>query len=63
MIKCEVCGSILDRNTIGLNKKFLGRNIKRFLCLNHLALHLDISVEELLEKIEEFKTQGCALFE
>lgn len=63
MEKCSVCEAELNKNIIGLNKKLLGRNIQRFLCIEHLANYLDVSVEELLEKIQEFKAQGCTLFE
>ena len=61
---CYICnGAINAKNEIGLNKKLLGRKIERFYCYNCLAEHLEIDVEELYSKIEEFKTQGCALFE
>ena len=61
---CYVCGrETLSRNEIGLNKKLLGRNIARFFCINCLASNLEITSEELLAKVEEFKAQGCKLFE
>ena len=53
----------LDKNTIGLNKKILGDNIEYFYCMDCLADYLDVTVEELLDKIEEFKEEGCKLFE
>jgi len=46
----------------GLSKKLLGRNIKKFLCLNCLANYLEVTPEDLLVKAEEFKAQGCSLF-
>jgi hypothetical protein len=61
-VKCCLCESKLDKVTIGLNKKFLGRKITKFLCIECLAAHIDISVEDLYEKIKEFKDQGCTLF-
>jgi hypothetical protein len=61
--RCYLCRSELTFNTIGLNKKFLGRNIVRFRCINCLADYLEIDADELLEKIDEFKQQGCTLFE
>ncbi len=60
--KCCVCESGLDKNAVGLNKKLLGRNISRFFCIGCLAIHLDLSVDDLYEKISEFKDQGCTLF-
>ncbi|NCD04078.1 MAG: hypothetical protein EOM00_14025 [Clostridia bacterium] len=63
-IECVSCGKTdLDKDTIGINKKLLGKNIKNFYCMDCLASYLDTSVEELLEKIEEFKEEGCKLFE
>lgn len=62
-IKCHICEVEIDKNTIGLNKKFYGRQVVKFFCLNCLSEHLDISVEDLLTKVEEFKIQGCTLFE
>lgn len=61
---CVVCGEKgLDKNTQGLNKKFLGTSIHNFYCMVCLANYLDVTEEELLEKIEEFKEEGCTLFE
>jgi len=60
---CYVCGKeTLSKNEIGLNKKLLGRNIVKFFCINCLSNDLEITSEELLAKIEEFKAQGCKLF-
>jgi hypothetical protein len=52
----------VDKDAVGLNKKLLGRGIARFLCMTCLAEHLDISVDNLYDKIEDFKNQGCKLF-
>ena len=61
---CYVCGKyIAAKNEIGLNKKLLGRQITKFYCYACLAGQLEIEVEELITKIEDFKSQGCALFE
>ncbi len=60
---CIACGKEgLDKDTIGINKKLLGTNIKQFYCMNCLADYLDTTVEELQDKIEEFKEEGCTLF-
>lgn len=60
--KCYLCEARLDKDPIGLNKKLLGKNLSRFLCIDCLATHLDVSVEDLKGKISDFKDQGCTLF-
>lgn len=63
-INCVICGeNNLDKDTIGINKKLLGTNIDNFYCMDCLADYLGCTVEELLDKIEEFKEEGCSLFE
>lgn len=63
-INCVICGeNNLDKDTIGINKKLLGTNIDNFYCMDCLADYLGCTVEELLDKIEEFKEEGCTLFE
>ena len=62
-IKCSSCHKLnLDKNTIGINKKLLGEKILNFYCLDCLAIFLDVSKEDLLDKIEQFKKEGCKLF-
>jgi hypothetical protein len=61
-IKCYLCETELNKSAVGLNKKLLGIKGTRFYCLSCLAYYLDVPVEELLAKIEEFKEQGCTLF-
>ncbi len=63
-ITCVACGKTdLTRNEIGINKKLLGENIKNFYCLDCLAEYLDVTPQDILDKIEEFKEEGCKLFE
>jgi len=61
--KCCLCESSLDKIVLGLNKKLLGRNITRFYCIDCLANYLDVTAEDLLDKVEDFKLQGCKLFD
>lgn len=62
--ECLACGvGDLDKDTVGINKKMLGKDIKSFYCMDCLADYLGCSVEDLLEKIEEFKEDGCTLFQ
>lgn len=60
---CIVCGKEnLDKNTIGLNKKLINKNMTSFYCMDCLADYLDVTVDDLYDKIEEFKEEGCVLF-
>ena len=64
MVNCIICGKAdLNKDTIGINKKLLGEDILNFYCLDCLAEYLECTVEELLDKIEEFKEEGCKLFQ
>jgi uncharacterized protein YlaI len=60
--KCYLCEAKLGKDAIGLNKKLLDKNLRRFLCIDCLATHLDVSAEDLMAKIGEYKDQGCSLF-
>ena len=63
MHKCYCCGKEhLSKDEIGLNIKLNGRNTSSFLCLDCLAEQLDVTSEELLARIEDFKEAGCTLF-
>ena len=61
---CRYCEAALDRNEIGLNKKMFEVDAKRgfYMCLSCKAEYLECSEEELREKIEDFKKEGCKLF-
>ena len=61
--KCISCGrNDLSKDEIGINLKLIGENTKNFYCLDCLADVLAVSVQDILDKIEEFKEEGCALF-
>ena len=60
---CYVCGKeALSKSEIGLTKKLLDMDSKRFYCVDCLAEYLEVDVEILLDKVEEFKEQGCEFF-
>ncbi|MDR0696178.1 MAG: hypothetical protein LBF68_01350 [Christensenellaceae bacterium] len=62
-ISCYVCKKEkLTKNEIGLTKKLIDKNAKRFYCIKCLAEYLEVDLEFLLDKIEEFKDEGCELF-
>ena len=61
---CIACGKEnLFKNEIGINKKLLGESAENFYCMDCLADYLGVSVDDILEKIEEFKAEGCKLFD
>lgn len=60
---CYVCGKTpLTKDEIGITKKLIDKKTTQFYCLACLAEQLEVSEEELVAKIEEFKEEGCTLF-
>ena len=60
---CYVCGKEnLSKDEIGLTKKLIDKKTMNFYCIDCLAEYLEVTTEELLDKIEEFKEEGCTLF-
>ena len=58
-VDCISCGKQnLDKNTVGINKKLLGRNVLNYYCMDCLADYLGCTVDDLKDKIEEFKDEG-----
>lgn len=63
MATCYVCGKEeLSKDEIGINKKLIDKHTKKYFCLSCLAEQLEVSEQELLDKINEFKDEGCTLF-
>lgn len=62
-VKCVACGRTdLDKDTMGINKKLLGEDVSTYYCMDCLADYLGCEVQDILDKIEEFKEEGCKLF-
>ena len=61
-MKCDKCGKELSKDEIALNKKLISRNAVEFLCIECLAQYIGTTVEEMEDKIEQFKEEGCGLF-
>jgi hypothetical protein len=62
-IDCAFCvKEKLSKDEIGLNKKLIHRQIERMMCLACMAAYFETTEENLKQKIEWFKEQGCALF-
>lgn len=61
--KCYMCGKApLSKDEIGITKKIIDKKATTFYCLSCLAEYLEVSEEELVAKIEQFKNEGCTLF-
>lgn len=61
---CVICGKKgLSKNEIGINKKLRGDKTSDYFCVDCLAENLGCEVQDILDKIEEFKNEGCKLFE
>jgi biotin operon repressor len=60
---CISCGKKnLTKDEVGINLKLIGEDTQNFYCLDCIANFLDVSVQDILDKIEEFKEEGCTLF-
>ena len=61
---CFVCGKqSLTRDEIGINKKLLGESVTSYYCLGCLADYLGVTVQDIQDKIEDFRAEGCTLFD
>lgn len=63
MIKCCVCGANVEKVSKALCMKIIDRKTKRFYCLICLSEYLNTSMEDLIDLAEEFKNEGCTLFQ
>lgn len=60
---CVSCGKAeLSKDEIGINMKLISKDVTSFYCLDCLAVYLDVSVQDIIDKIEDFKDEGCTLF-
>lgn len=60
---CVICSrENLDKDIMGINKKLLGTDTTNFYCMACLAEYLGCTVQELFDKIQDFKDEGCELF-
>jgi len=56
------CARGLTGDEIGLHKKMINRGATEFMCLTCLAKYYDCSEDLLIQKMEQFRAQGCLLF-
>ena len=63
-VSCVSCGKeALTKNEIGINKKLLGEDSEIYYCIDCLADYLEVTPQDIYDKIDEFKDEGCKLFE
>ena len=63
IFECTSCRKTpLSKDEIGASKKLLGINTKEMYCIDCLASYLEVSAEDINEKIQMFKEDGCELF-
>ena len=62
MAQCMKCARELTGDEIGLHKKMINRGSTEFMCLTCLARYYDCSEDLLIQKMEQFRAQGCMLF-
>ena len=60
--QCRQCNKQLTRDEYGLSIKFYGEENSKY-CIECMASQLGVSKEDILEKIEEYKDEGCKLFQ
>lgn len=61
---CAWCNApIMSKDIIGINRKLIAENTHVFYCLPCFAEYCECTVEDLEERIEQFKADGCKLFQ
>ncbi len=62
--ECQYCHAELSRDEIGLSKKLFESETKKgkYSCMQCMSEMLEVPIDDLQAKIEEFKRQGCKLF-
>lgn len=60
---CTSCRKMpLTRDELGASKKLLGVDTNQLYCIDCLSAYLEVTPEDILEKIQMFKEDGCELF-
>ena len=63
--QCQYCRKVLVKDEVAMSKKLCEAETRkgRFTCLGCMSEVLDVSLDDLKEKIEDFKAEGCKLFQ
>lgn len=60
---CTSCRKIpLTKDEVGASKKLLGMDTSELYCIDCLAAYLEVTPEDIQDKIQMFKEDGCELF-
>lgn len=60
---CSSCRKYpLAKDEVGASKKLLGLDTDQLYCIDCLAAYLEATTEDILDKIQMFKEDGCELF-
>lgn len=59
---CMKCGKRLQNLDVALHKKMINRGAREYMCIDCLSEYIGVSKQDLLDKAEFFKQQGCMLF-
>ena len=64
-IHCKSCDKIVPKEIVALNKKMFETASKQrdYFCLSCMAAYIECSEQDLLDKIAQFKSEGCKLFQ
>lgn len=61
--ECTSCRKYpLSKDEIGISKKMLGVQTAELYCIDCLAAYLEATPEDIMDKIQMFKEDGCILF-
>ena len=61
--ECASCRKMpLAKDEIGASKKLLGVDTPELYWINCLAAYLEVTPEDIQDKIQMFKEDGCELF-
>lgn len=63
LYECTSCRKVpLTKDEIGASKKLLGIDTAELYCIDCLAAYLEVTAEDIEDKIQMFKEDGCELF-
>ncbi len=60
---CARCRSAVTRDEAALTRKLINRGMEEAWCLSCLGAHFRVSRAALEKKIDQFREQGCTLFD